>query len=323
MISDGQNRFSAVGAGRRGHLFVKSFVRQKLRHARGLRGDVAHRLQKSVDADGHQLRHAADARGDGRQRRRPCLRAPPGRTIPFRSASAARACSRKQALRHDPACRGTSHAAPCPDRCASRSRPDRDPARRRPCTDARAFACALPPGSGCNPSTRFTGRKFEMCIRRFSLFGRSVRLGLYRSQFTKLWITRISLTTPKRLIGFAAQILADAGDAVGFLDGEFRDREVGAVHAHQRDVGAVQRGDEGQTPMRGASSAAPAARQWNAEWRNARAADRDRRSRPRPPCARPAPGSRADIETAGNWKPRPRDNECAGVRGQGGWDSRK
>ena len=43
-----------------------------------------------------------------------------------------------------------------------------------------------------------------------------------------------------------AQVLADGGDAIGLLDGELSDREVGRVSAYQRDIGAMQRGDEGE-----------------------------------------------------------------------------
>ena len=99
-------------------------------------------------------------------------------------------------------------------------------------------------------STRFTGRKFERWISCFS-FGRRSGSGWYRSQLTKLWITRISLATPKTSPVLLLQIFADGGDAVRFLDGEFRDRKVGAVRADQRDIGAVQRGDERQAPLSG------------------------------------------------------------------------
>ena len=59
-------------------------------------------------------------------------------------------------------------------------------------------------------------------------------------------MTRISFAHAEHFHGLLAQILADRGDAVGLLDGEFGDGEIGGVHAHQRDIGAVQRGDEGQ-----------------------------------------------------------------------------
>ena len=36
----------------------------------------------------------------------------------------------------------------------------------------------------------------------------------------------------------------DGGHAVALLDGEARDRQVGAVESDQRDVGSVQRGDK-------------------------------------------------------------------------------
>ena len=46
--------------------------------------------------------------------------------------------------------------------------------------------------------------------------------------------------------GAVAQIVGDGGDAVALVDGIARDGQVGAVQPDQRDVGAVQRGDEGQ-----------------------------------------------------------------------------
>src|SRR6266850_7261431 len=36
---------------------------------------------------------------------------------------------------------------------------------------------------------------------------------------------------------FRAQVFADAGDAVGLLDGELGNREIGRVDAYERDVG--------------------------------------------------------------------------------------
>ena len=48
------------------------------------------------------------------------------------------------------------------------------------------------------------------------------------------------------LAGAVAQVAGDGGDAVRLLDAELRDGQVGAVQANQRDVGAVQRGDERQ-----------------------------------------------------------------------------
>ena len=48
------------------------------------------------------------------------------------------------------------------------------------------------------------------------------------------------------LDGLAAQVFADGSDAVGLLDGVLGDGEIGTVGADQGDVGAVQRGDEGQ-----------------------------------------------------------------------------
>jgi len=44
--------------------------------------------------------------------------------------------------------------------------------------------------------------------------------------------------------GAGAQILRDGGHAVALLDGETRDRKIGAVEADESDVGAVQGGDK-------------------------------------------------------------------------------
>ena len=46
--------------------------------------------------------------------------------------------------------------------------------------------------------------------------------------------------------GAVAQVGGDGGDAVGLFDAELCDGKVGAVEADERDVGAVQRGDEGK-----------------------------------------------------------------------------
>jgi hypothetical protein len=48
------------------------------------------------------------------------------------------------------------------------------------------------------------------------------------------------------LAGAVAQVAGDGGDAVGLVDAEAGDGEVGAVEADEGDVGAVERGDEGQ-----------------------------------------------------------------------------
>ena len=50
----------------------------------------------------------------------------------------------------------------------------------------------------------------------------------------------------KVLERFFLQVVGDAGDAVALLNGEAGDGQVAAVQAHQRNVGAVQRGDKGQ-----------------------------------------------------------------------------
>ena len=50
------------------------------------------------------------------------------------------------------------------------------------------------------------------------------------------------------------QVIGDGGDAVALLDGKAGDREIAAVAADQRDVGAVQSGDEGQAARRGHAS---------------------------------------------------------------------
>ena len=59
-------------------------------------------------------------------------------------------------------------------------------------------------------------------------------------------MTRISFFTPNVSTVWSRRVIADRSDAVGLLDGEFGDAEVRGVHAHQGDIGAVQRGDEGQ-----------------------------------------------------------------------------
>ena len=51
--------------------------------------------------------------------------------------------------------------------------------------------------------------------------------------------------------GALAEVLGDGGDAVGDLDAEPGDGEVGAVEAHQGDVGTVEGGDEGDVHAAG------------------------------------------------------------------------
>ena len=46
--------------------------------------------------------------------------------------------------------------------------------------------------------------------------------------------------------GAVAEVGGDGGDAVGLFDAELCDGKVGAVEADERDVGAVERGDEGK-----------------------------------------------------------------------------
>ena len=46
--------------------------------------------------------------------------------------------------------------------------------------------------------------------------------------------------------GAIAKVLGDGGDPIGLVDAEAGDGEIGAVEADERDVRAVQRGDEGQ-----------------------------------------------------------------------------
>ena len=60
-------------------------------------------------------------------------------------------------------------------------------------------------------------------------------------------MTRISPGSESRN-RLARQIAADSGHAIGLLDGECRNRKIGKVRADQRDVGAVQGGDERQPP---------------------------------------------------------------------------
>ena len=47
--------------------------------------------------------------------------------------------------------------------------------------------------------------------------------------------------------GAVAEVGGDGGDAVGLVDAEAGDGEVGAVEADEGDVGAVERGDEGES----------------------------------------------------------------------------
>src|SRR5581483_255951 len=49
-------------ARRLGHALVKLIVLQELNHTVGLRRDIAHRLEETVNAVRHQLRKTADAR---------------------------------------------------------------------------------------------------------------------------------------------------------------------------------------------------------------------------------------------------------------------
>jgi len=53
----------------------------------------------------------------------------------------------------------------------------------------------------------------------------------------------------ENLLGALANEFADAGDAVRLLNREFRDGEIRTVRADQGDVGAVQRGNEGQPTL--------------------------------------------------------------------------
>src|SRR5258707_9826391 len=48
------------------------------------------------------------------------------------------------------------------------------------------------------------------------------------------------------LAGAVAQVGGDGGDSVGLFDAKLCDGQVRAVEAHERDVGAVQGGDEGE-----------------------------------------------------------------------------
>ena len=51
-------------------------------------------------------------------------------------------------------------------------------------------------------------------------------------------------------VGLVAQVLRHCGHAIGLLDRELRDREVRGILPHQRDVGAVQRGDDLEVALR-------------------------------------------------------------------------
>ncbi len=137
------------------------------------------------------------------------------------------------------------------------ARPDHAPVHRPPSTDAPARCFSTSARIRMQSSTRFTGRKFERWISSFSpsgAYGSSpafARSGWYKSQFTKFVITRMSFVTPNTSTVSRRRYSLMDGDAVGFLDREFRDREIGAVRAHQRDIRAVQRGDERQPPRGG------------------------------------------------------------------------
>ena len=52
-------------------------------------------------------------------------------------------------------------------------------------------------------------------------------------------------------VGAVAEVGRDGGDAVGLLDAELGDGEVGAVEADEGDVGAVESGDEGEMDAAG------------------------------------------------------------------------
>jgi hypothetical protein len=56
--------------------------------------------------------------------------------------------------------------------------------------------------------------------------------------------------TSERAVGLVPQELRDRGHAVRLLDRELGERVVGRVLPYQRDVGAVQRGDDLQVPLR-------------------------------------------------------------------------
>ena len=95
-------------------------------------------------------------------------------------------------------------------------------------------------------STRFTGRKLERWIRSFSPSVEALRVGLVGVAVDEVVDHADFVFDSEDVHRVAAQVLADGGNAVGLFDGEFRDAEVGAVRADKRDVGAVERGDEGQ-----------------------------------------------------------------------------
>ena len=59
-------------------------------------------------------------------------------------------------------------------------------------------------------------------------------------------MTSISESMCEGLAGAVAKVGGDGGDAVGLLDAELGDGQVRAVEADERDVGAVERGDEGK-----------------------------------------------------------------------------
>ena len=95
-------------------------------------------------------------------------------------------------------------------------------------------------------STRFTGRKLERWTRSFWPSRGAVGVGLVGVAVDEVVNHADFVLDAEDVDRVAAKVFADGGDAVGLFDGEFGDAEVGAVRADQRDVGAVQRGDEGQ-----------------------------------------------------------------------------
>ena len=104
---------------------------------------------------------------------------------------------------------------------------------------------------------RFTGRKFERCIR----IGSPPGAHFARARASSDLLVEIAVDEIRYHVDgpldfkfsqrAVSQVIRYGGDAVALLDREARDGQIAAVAAHQRDVRPVQGGDEGQAPRRG------------------------------------------------------------------------
>src|ERR1700683_4050040 len=104
---------------------------------------------------------------------------------------------------------------------------------------------------------RFTGREFERGLRIGSRAGgRPARARRFICRLlVKITVHEIRnhLNGPldfEFLQGAVAQVIRNSGHAVALLDGKSRDGQIAAVAADQRDIGAMERGDERQAPGR-------------------------------------------------------------------------